>query len=72
MDTSHRYILSSSLEMQNVTSNINFNAYIHILCIFQHTLVETEAENIRSKVKSAGPLMRNLMEEMNDTIQRLG
>ncbi|XP_022167021.1 E3 ubiquitin-protein ligase TRIM23-like [Myzus persicae] len=37
----------------------------------KHTLVETEAETIRSKVKSAGPLMRNLMEEMNDTIQRL-
>lgn len=43
-----------------------------MLFIFQHTLIETEAENIRSKVKSAGPLMRNLMEEMNDTIQRLG
>lgn len=40
--------------------------------IFQHVLVEIEAENIRSKVKSAGPLMRNLMEEINDTIQRLG
>jgi hypothetical protein len=23
-------------------------------------------------VKNAGPLMRNLMEEINDTIQRLG
>lgn len=34
--------------------------------------MEIEAENIRSKVKSAGPLMRNLMEEINDTIQRLG
>lgn len=40
--------------------------------IFQHALVETEAENIRSKVKNAGPLMRNLMEEINDAIQRLG
>jgi len=45
---------------------------MYMSCIFQHTLVETEAENIRSKVKSAGPLMRNLMEEMNDTILRLG
>lgn len=47
--------------------------YIYFLIfIFQHALVETEAENIRTKVKNAGPLMRNLMEEINDTIQRLG
>jgi len=62
--------------MYNFLSNINsypvYYTTIYILCVFQHTLVETEAENIRSKVKSAGPLMRNLMEEMNDTIQRLG
>lgn len=43
-----------------------------MLYFFQHALVEIEAENIRSKVKNAGPLMRNLMEEINDTIQRLG
>jgi len=62
--------------MYNFLSNINsypvYYTTIYMLCVFQHTLVETEAENIRSKVKSAGPLMRNLMEEMNDTIQRLG
>lgn len=34
--------------------------------------METEAENIRSKVKNAVPLMRNLMEEINETINRQG
>ncbi|XP_050532038.1 E3 ubiquitin-protein ligase TRIM23-like isoform X1 [Daktulosphaira vitifoliae] len=37
----------------------------------KHALVEAEAENIRTMVKNAGPLMRNLMEEINETIQRL-
>lgn len=46
---------------------------VHIFVYkFQHALVETEAEHIRTKVKTAIPLMQNFMKEITNTITRQG
>lgn len=46
--------------------------FLYTQYIFQHALVEAEAENLRSRIKNAGPLMGNLLQELNDAILRLG
>lgn len=38
----------------------------------EHTLVETEADNIRTSVRKTALDMRNMMEEMGETLHRLG
>lgn len=38
----------------------------------KHALVETEADNIRITVRNTGLHMRSLMEEMGETLHRLG
>lgn len=38
----------------------------------KHALVETEADNIRTSVRNTASHMRNLMEEMGETLHRLG
>lgn len=38
----------------------------------KHALVETEADNIRTTVRNTALHMRSLMEEMGETLHRLG
>ena len=38
----------------------------------KHALVETEADNIRNSVRNTASHMRSLMEEMGETLNRLG
>lgn len=38
----------------------------------KHALVETEADNIRTSVRNTAMHMRSLMEEMGETLHRLG
>lgn len=44
----------------------------YIIDLLQHALVEVEAESIRSSVVNAVQHMRSLMEDMSETVHRLG
>ena len=42
------------------------------LILLQHALMETEAENIRATVINAVQHMRKFMEEMSETVHKIG
>jgi hypothetical protein len=63
--------MSKRLSTSHLASS-NFLSLTYFTAFLQHALVETEAENIRATVINAVQHMRKFMEDMSETVHKLG